>query len=48
MEKITNIKEAQNWFLSHSSGNVIAVNSKAEEKVCNYYGEAEEFLSNSN
>ena len=47
MEKVNNISEAQNWFLSNSSGTVLCVNSMGEEREASYYLEAEEFLKES-
>lgn len=42
MKKVYSLREATEWFLSHSSGSVIAVNSSGEEKVCGTYLEAQE------
>jgi len=44
MKKVHSTKEAIEWFLSHSSGSVIAVNKKGEEKVCATYPEAEKHI----
>lgn len=46
MEKIYTKAQAEDWFLSHSSGEVIAVNAKGEEKVCGTYPEAVKFITN--
>ena len=43
MDKLYNLEEAKNWFLSHSSGSVVCVNKLGVEKECNYYFAAEEF-----
>jgi hypothetical protein len=46
MERVKTIKEAQDWFLSHSTGSVIAVRERDNtEKICDLYLEAEEFLT---
>lgn len=45
MDKVYTIREAQKWFLSHSSGNVIVINADGIEKECSYYFEAEDFLN---
>ena len=45
MDIVSSVKEAQDWFLAHSSGEVIARNSLGKEKVCNFYFEAEELLT---
>lgn len=44
MDTVKTLEEAQNWFLSHSSGAVRVVKD-GEAKVCNNYLEAEEFLT---
>lgn len=42
---ITTTKEAESWFLSHSSGSVEVKNSHGEIKECDNYPAAEEWLS---
>ena len=42
--KIYNIKQAEEWFLAHSSGKVICVKD-GEEKEVGSYPDAVEFLT---
>lgn len=44
MKQIHTIEEAQNWFLSHSSGSVECVRRDGKRKVVDNYPDAEKFL----
>lgn len=47
MEKIYNLRQAEDWFINHSSGSVIAVNAQGEEKECFTFADAISFLKDS-
>lgn len=48
MQKIYTVQEAENWFISHSSGGVIAVNESGKEKECFDFPTAVHWINGTN